>query len=120
MLGHQGDFEAEINCCNIRLSDRFTTFMVSVLCLVTVKAMCRDSFQAGSQMEFLARQEEYGKWKGSRRRGDGALVRNSTPIRSSITRLNEENVKKRLRSHLFSHCDLVISFFSAFFFGTPI
>jgi hypothetical protein len=29
MLGHQGKFEAEINCCDVRLSDCFATFMVS-------------------------------------------------------------------------------------------
>ena len=42
MLGHQGDFEAEINCCNVQLSDCLETFMVSALHQVTVKGMWPD------------------------------------------------------------------------------
>ena len=44
MLGHQGEFEAEINYCNVQLSDCFVKFMVSALCQVTVKGMCPDGY----------------------------------------------------------------------------
>jgi hypothetical protein len=47
MLGHQGKFEVEINCCDILLSDCFATFMVSMSWLCLVKKICPDGLSGG-------------------------------------------------------------------------
>lgn len=63
MLLNQGEFEAVIDDCGVRISDCLATFTVStpVMCIVLPASILY--FKAVAQMEMLVLQKEDEKWK---------------------------------------------------------
>lgn len=63
MLLNQGEFEAVIDDCGVRISDCLATFTVSTPVMCHVVLVLTMPFKAVAQMEVLVRQKEDEKWK---------------------------------------------------------